>query len=289
MRPKIQRLEWLCHCAIQPKGSPVKNNKKRSTARTLVVGLGEVGGALVQVLERTELVLKHDLARCDFDQPIGVMHLCYPYGSGERFEEIALSYIERFKPELTIINSTVMPGTTRSIADRSRQPVVFSPVRGKHIRMAEDLLHYKKFVAGFDPATAARAEMHFHQAGMQTRRISKPETLELAKLAETSYFGVIIAFAQELNRYAAALGANYDEAATFFDEIGYLPQTRYFPGFIGGHCVIPNIRLLLRMAPAALLQAVLDSNRRRARELSADHPHHNNRQTNPEIGARSKG
>ncbi len=236
-------------------------------ARTLVVGLGEVGSALARVLECAAPVLRHDIERCEFNEPIGVMHLCFPFDSGDRFEQLALSYIERFKPELTIINSTVIPGTTRAIGCRSGYPVAFSPVRGKHVRMAEDLVRYKKFIAAVDPATAARAQEHFRQAGMRTQMVSRPETLELAKLAETTYFGVIIAFAQELNRYAAAAGADYDEAASFFDEVEYLPRMRYFPGVIGGHCVIPNLRLMLRVARSPLLESVLDSNRRREQEL----------------------
>jgi UDP-glucose/GDP-mannose dehydrogenase family protein len=244
-----------------------EENSVQRKARTLVVGLGEVGGALAAVLERAAPVLRHDIERRDFAEPIGVMHLCLPFGSGERFEEIALSYIERFKPELTIINCTVTPGTTRTIERCSGRPVAFSPVRGKHVRMVDDLLRYKKFIAAVDPATAVRAQEHFRQAGMRTQLVAQPETLELAKLAETTYFGLIIAFAQELNRYAAAARADYDEAASFFDEVDYLPRTRYFPGVIGGHCVIPNLRLMLRVAPSALLEAVLDSNRRRAEEL----------------------
>jgi hypothetical protein len=77
----------------------------------------------------------------------------------------------------------------------------------------------------------------------------------------------MIGFAQELNRYAATVDGNYDEAISFFDEVDFLPRTRYFPGFIGGHCVIPNINLLQRIAHAPLLDAVLDSNRRREEEL----------------------
>lgn len=233
---------------------------------TLVVGLGEVGSALARVLERSGPILKHDIERRDFHQPITVMHLCLPFRN-EGFEEVALTYIERFEPDLTIVNSTVLPGTTRNIARRSGRPVAYSPVRGKHVKMVHDLLHYRKFVAACEPETAERAELHFQQAGMRTVRMARLETLELAKLAETTYFGVIIAFAQELNRYAAAVDADYDEATGFFDEIDFLPRTRYFPGFIGGHCVIPNIHLLLRIGHSPLLEAVLDSNRRRAEEL----------------------
>jgi hypothetical protein len=43
---------------------------------------------------------------------------------------------------------------------------------------------------------------------MKSRRMNKPETLELAKPAETTYFGVQIAFAQNLDRYARCVGAD---------------------------------------------------------------------------------
>ena len=199
-------------------------------ANTLVVGLGEVGSALSQVLRRTGRVLEHDIERCEFDEPIGVMHLCIPFTRQADFEATALSYIQRFKPELTIINSTVVPGTSRNIAKQALVPIAYSPVRGKHIRMAEDLLKYRKFVAGSDDHTAERAAEHFRAAGMTTQCISKLETLELAKLGETTYFGVLIAFAQELNRYASRVDGDYAEALDFFEEVDFLPNTKYFPG-----------------------------------------------------------
>ena len=102
---------------------------------------------------------------------------------------------------------------------------------------------------------------------MKTRRMDKPETLELAKLAETTYFGVQIAFAQDLDRYARRVGGDYDEAIDFFEEVPFLPQTRYFPGIIGGHCVIPNIQLLRKVAGSPLLDAILESNAQRTSEL----------------------
>lgn len=236
-------------------------------ATTLVVGLGEVGSALSQMLRRTGHVLEHDIERREFDEPIGVMHLCVPFTRPADFQAIALSYIKRFEPELTIINSTVIPGTSRAIAERTSAPIAYSPVRGKHVRMAEDLLKYRKFVAGSDEKTATRAAEHFRAAGMTTQCISKLETLELAKLAETTYFGVLIAFAQELNRYANRVDGDYAEALDFFEEVDFLPRTKYYPGFIGGHCVIPNIELLRTVASSPMLEAVLESNLRRCDEL----------------------
>jgi len=241
-----------------------------NNTRTLVVGLGEVGGALAEVLERKHPILKHDIERREFGDPIGIMHICIPFISRAQFEPLAIDYIRRFKPELTIINSTVLPGTTRSISEKTGSPVAYSPVRGKHVKMAKDLLHYVKFVAAGEEAWAEKAAAHFKDHGMKTRKLEKPETLEVAKLGETTYFGVIIAWAQEFNRYVQRAGGDYEEATEFFEEVAFLPRQRYFPGFIGGHCVIPNINLLLQMDSAALLEAVLDSNERRAAELKEE-------------------
>jgi len=241
-----------------------------SNTKTLVVGLGEVGGALAEVLERTHPILRHDIERREFSDPIGVMHICIPFVSRAQFEPLAIEYIRRFKPELTIINSTVLPGTTRSISEKTASAVVYSPVRGKHVKMAKDLLHYFKFVAASEEEWAEKAAAHFQEHGMKTRKLEKPETLEVAKLGETTYFGVIIAWAQEFNRYVQRAGGDYEEATEFFEEVAFLPRQRYFPGFIGGHCVIPNINLLLQLDSAPLLEAVLDSNQRRAAELKEE-------------------
>ncbi len=232
----------------------------------LIVGLGEVGSALAEVIERHAPVLRHDIEPREFDARIGVMHICIPFQSSAQFEDAACAYIRRFNPALTIVNSTVLPGTTGSLARRSGTAVAYSPVRGKHVRMAQDLLRYTKYVAADDGAAAAHAERHFRMVGMTTRRMQRPETLELAKLAETTYFGIQIAFAQELDRYARRVGGDYEQAIDFFEEVEFLPRARYFPGVIGGHCVIPNIQLLRRIADSALLDAVLESNDLRVRE-----------------------
>ena len=234
--------------------------------KTLVVGIGEVGGALAEALERTIPVLRHDLERVEFDCPIGIMHLCIPFASPAQYEDAALYYIDRFRPQLTIVNSTVVPGTTRTIGEKSRSPVAFSPVRGKHAHMVQDLFRYAKFVSAPDPATAKLAAEHFDQAGLRTRTMSRVEGLELAKLAETTYFGVLIGFAQELNRYARDLDVDYFETTEFFEEIDFLPRARYYPGFIGGHCVIPNIKLLKLLRDSQLLNAILSSNDAHAKE-----------------------
>ena len=77
--------------------------------------------------------------------------------------------------------------------------------------------------------------------------MSTPETLELAKIiCDTSYLGWLVNYAQISNLIAQKFGVNYDEMWSFSDEIHKFLGNRpkMFPGFIGGHCVIPNLKLL---------------------------------------------
>src|SRR5207249_3364589 len=144
-----------------------------------------------------------------------------------------VEYIHQYRPALTVINSTVAPGTTRSIATESGTPVVNSPIRGKHARMQEQLLHYTKFVGALDPQSGQRAVEHFERVGMKTKLLTSPEATEIAKLTETTYFGLLIAWAQEVERYCMKLGTNYDEVVSFYDEIKFFPPVKYLPGVIG--------------------------------------------------------
>ena len=77
--------------------------------------------------------------------------------------------------------------------------------------------------------------------------MSNPLTLELAKiLVDTSYYGWLINYAQLSDMIAKKHHVDYDEMWSFSDEIHkYLGnRPKMFPGFIGGHCVIPNLELI---------------------------------------------
>jgi UDP-N-acetyl-D-mannosaminuronate dehydrogenase len=245
-----------------------EQSQEKPKARTLVIGMGEVGTALAAVLDRTEKVLRHDLDRVKISEPIATMHLCFPFQSRQQFETVARGYIERFQPPLTIIDSTVLPGTTRSIAKQSGCAVAYSPLRGKHAGAERDLMRYIKFVAAPDWVEAAAAEAHFQAAGLKTRRMAEVESLELAKLAETAYFGVCVAFAHEMSRYAERVGGNYSEAMEFFEEIDSLMRQQHSPGYIEGH-VVPKIKQLLQIASSPMLEAILESNEQRVIEAEA--------------------
>ena len=228
-------------------------------SKVVVVGLGEIGTPLFQLISEHHEVVGLDISPVGQIDQIDVMHVCYPFEIKDFIGETA-RYIELFEPALTIINSTVAIGTTRAIGDRTGAAVVNSPVRGKHVRMLEEIRHYTKFVGAVDPDAAEQAAKHFQSAGLKTKVLSSPEATELAKLTETTYFGLMIAWAQEIERYCDQAGADYNDVISFYEEIKFFPPVKYFPGIIGGHCVMPNIKILSKFDRSAILEAIEASN-----------------------------
>jgi UDP-N-acetyl-D-mannosaminuronate dehydrogenase len=235
-----------------------------SAAAVLVVGLGEIGRPLLEILREA-----HDAAGRDIEnRPVDgvqVLHLCFPYTPD--FVSSAARYVSQYEPGVVVVNGTVVPGTTREIQEKTGVPAVYSPVRGKHARMTEELRRYRKFVAGTSAQAVALVEDHFAAAGMTTQRMSSPEALELAKLLETTYFGMLVAWAQEMDRFADAVDADYWETTAFLEEIDFLPPVGFQPGYIGGHCVMPNLDLLEQVRRSRFIDVMRESNASRAREL----------------------
>ncbi|MCK4526572.1 hypothetical protein KAW18_04310 [candidate division WOR-3 bacterium] len=234
--------------------------------KVLVVGLGEIGSPLKKILEKTYEVMGLDIKPKEIKENISIMHICYPYKE-DNFISTTKDYIARFNPDLTIINSTLLPGTIRSIHKKTGVPLAYSPIRGKHKKMERDLLYYTKFVAGVDEKTTNKAIKHFESAGLKTKKINSLEGLELAKLLSTSYFGVLIAWAQETERFCRKLDVNYDEVMSFTEEIDYFPSVIFQPGYIGGHCVIPNIHILKNVKKSEFLTAILKSNEQKKKDM----------------------
>jgi UDP-N-acetyl-D-mannosaminuronate dehydrogenase len=240
-------------------------------AVTLVVGLGEVGKPLYTILQRQEPeTIGIDIEPAQVDKPVRIMHICFPFTDSEQFKKTVVGYVLKYAPKVVAINSTVVPGTTRSIETETGVPCVYSPVRGKHTKMVDELLTYVKFVAGSNAQATEQVQEHFKAAGMKSEIISAPESLELAKLLETTYFGLLIAWAQEMNRFAGTVDADYLEVGKFFREIAYLPNVLFQPGFIGGHCVMPNIGLLQRRFQSEFLDVIKRSNEARKAELATE-------------------
>jgi len=223
----------------------------------LVAGLGEIGNPLYKTFSKSGRVYGYDInpklmkEKTNFENlNISILHICIPFTSN--FQPNVNSLYKKFKPELIVIHSTVSPYTTKKLQRKIKIPIIYSATRGVHKRMTSDLKKYTKFYALEKHAPnrkwAIQTFSNFmKKCGIKTKKMSDPITLELAKIVvDTSYYGWLINYAQLSNMIALHHKVDYDEMWTFSQEIHKFLGNRpkMFPGFIGGHCVIPNLDLI---------------------------------------------
>jgi len=250
--------------------------------KVLVVGLGDVGHPLFELLHESG---KFEVYGFDVDEAkmrevgqgclpseVDVMHVCIPCGGQNKFVDIAASYVERVKPKLVIINSTVPPGTTRRVFERCGCRVVHSPVRGVHKsleHMKWELRRWTEYVGGADAEAAEAAREHLEKLGLKTKVLKSSLETELAKLFETTYRAWMIVCFHEMHRISKYFGADFEGVADFLEDTHRVRLDRpvMFPDVIGGHCLIPNVELLLKSHDSEFLRLILESNERRREEI----------------------
>lgn len=217
--------------------------------RHVVIGAGQVGTAIAEVLGDAEL---RDIGGAV--TPCDVLHICFPYS--DDFTAQVGDYEAQYRPSLLIVHSTVAVGTCRALG------AVHSPVTGRHPNLAESV---RTFVKWFGGDRAEEAAAIFESRGVRTRTVPAAETTEAGKLLQTLQHGWLVALQKEAYRYCQLRGADPDVAYRLFNEtyndgyaaLGepwYLPTLRDMPGPIGGHCVIPNARMTGTRIAQVLLQ-----------------------------------
>ena len=251
----------------------------------LIVGLGEIGHTLFALYN--EIKEKFSVYGLDLDigkmkvlnqskdkvpARVDTLQVCLPCSSQEKFADTIKGYVNQYKPNLTIINSTVPPGTTLKVAAACLCLVAHSPARGVHINtehMIWEMKRWTKYVGGADVAASKAAKAHFKNMGLKVKVLKSCRETELAKLFETTYRAWMIACFQEMHRISRAFGADFDEAVDFIEDTHKERFDRpvMFPGVIGGHCLIPNTELLLKSYDSELLRLILKSNEKRKEEI----------------------
>ena len=227
--------------------------------KDVVAGIGEIGTSILKLLSKDNIVVGFDLNPHLMDKrkferyknlKTSFLHIVIPVTG--KFINNVLKLNKKFQPECIVIHSTIKPGTTEELQRKLSIPVIYSATRGVHKRMVYDLKRYTKFfvISAIAPRgkwASARYVKLMKRCGIKTKKMSKPETLELAKIiCDTSYLGWLVNYAQLSNLIAIEHGVDYDEMWSFSDEIQEFLGNRpkMFPGIIGGHCVIPNIDLI---------------------------------------------
>src|SRR3989344_250789 len=217
-----------------------------------ILGYGEIGKSIARFYSSTgsgQAKIK-DLKRDDGLVNLDVLHVCIPWS--EKFIDIVKKEIKKSGAKLTVIHSTVVPGTTKKIGGHA----VHSPVRGVHPNLYEGIKTFVKYIGADDKKTGQLANKHLAALGIPTRLVHSSKTTEALKLWDTTQYGLSIILNKEIKKWCDKVGVDFEIAYTDANKTynqGYKklcrhevirPYLKYMPGKVGGHCIIPNAHLL---------------------------------------------
>jgi len=236
----------------------------KNKTKTGIIGFGEVGKAVANFYENPRI---KDLKRNDNLEGTDILNICIPWN--ENFIKITSEEIKKIKPKLTIIHSTVAPGTTKKISELTRSMVVHSPIRGVHPHLYEGIKTFVKYIGADNKKAGEIAKKHLKSLGIKTKVFMPSITTEIGKLFDTSYYGICIAWHGEMKKICDAEAIDFNEAVTDFNKtynegykkIGMSNVVRpvLFPpkNGITGHCICPNAEILKKYYKSEALDLIL--------------------------------
>lgn len=235
-----------------------------------ILGYGEIGQSVKKLYAGKDYeVYVKDLDIDEGIDNVDYLHICIPYS--DDFVEQVCECAQEENPKNVIIHSTVVIGATRKIIQESgRRNICHSPVRGVHPNLYEGLQTFEKYV-GFSEIGEFSETVceHFKQLGVKTKSVSPIETSELAKLASTTYYGLCIAFHGEMQKLCSENGLDFKDVMNDWNEgynkgyielgMGNVVRPNLYPpsGSIGGHCIVPNARLMSKFFNSEVLDLIL--------------------------------
>lgn len=212
--------------------------------KSAVIGFGEIGRSLYNVLRTNYEVFKVEK---DALNPLGdfdIIHICFPY-SNEFISEVK-RYQDLYNPKYTIIHSTVPVGTSRQCG------AIHSPCLGIHPHLEESMRVFPKYLGG---EQASEVADYFRRAGLKVYLFDKSETTELLKILDTTFYGVCIEYTKDVKRQCDKYGVPFEAWTVYnnfynecYPKLGHPEFVRpnLIPIMTGikGHCVLPNVELL---------------------------------------------
>lgn len=253
--------------------------KKKETVG--ILGKGEIGSAVARLCK--EAGYRVIIRELNYDQLVGktvdYLHVNIPEKDNSKFVNIVVKTIKEVKPHLTVINSSVTPGTTRKIFNLTKNPIVHSPVIGVHPYLYDSIKkHFPKIIGPVNTESLMLAKNHFRKLGLKIEVYDNAKNSEAAKLLDLVYFAWNIVFCKWMNEISNKLGLNFDQIYNVHNKIyngGYKklrpntvrPILKPMPGPFGGHCTYEDTLLFEKFYKNRLTEFILKENERYKKEV----------------------
>ena len=232
-----------------------------------IVGYGEIGSSIAKVYRCldgfTVKVVDPSHNLNDNIKGVEILNICIPFVKD--FVSVVKNYITQSNPRYTIIHSTIAPGTTKLIGGK----VCHSPMRGLHPNLDSGMKTFLKYIGPEDEESAHLYKKHLNDIGIKAHVCKDSKTTEYAKLLDTTYYGVCIAFHADVAQLCDSENMDFKEVMTLYNQSyneGYMKLCKdnvfrpvlYPTKKIGGHCVVPNAKILQQYMNTKTVQSILD-------------------------------
>ena len=239
---------------------------KRDKKNILIVGYGQIGKAIFKLYSPKKYnVYIKDIQLDNFlVNDIDIMNICIPYSNN--FIDIVKDYINNYNPKITIIHSTVLPGTTKKI---KRFNIAYSPIIGTHPDLFDSIKTFTKFVGANDKSSLKLVKIHFKSLKIKYKIFKNSETVETAKILSTLYYGMCISFHNDVDLLCKKNNLPFEQVMTEWNteyNKGYKlmnksnvvrPILTSPNGKIGGHCIIKNAEIIKDYFDSKIVDYVL--------------------------------
>lgn len=226
--------------------------------KILIAGLGEVGTAHANLLstvksfevkgidlDESRVPEKWRVSDENYQADILVLAMRHH----PEYVKTVSDYIEKYKPQIVHVLSTVPPGTCAKIGHGASH----STTRGVHPHLEEGLLNIVKHVGG--PSAEAMSRI-FALAGIRCYTHALAKTTEVGHILNNVAYGVNLMLADEMQKVCREFGVDYFQAVmgyTATNNDGYIALDQASKvrmiltppnGRIGGHCLKQSANLI---------------------------------------------
>jgi len=230
--------------------------------RAILIGYGEIGKAVYnnyKPYHEIHIVDKKEPKKVVYLDTYDIMLIAIPYTS--KFTEVVGEYKKRFGVKNIVVFSTVPVGTTQSLDVNA----VHVPIEGKHPNLTESINKWQVYMGGCN----SEIKYFFEKAKRDIIQLDSSQYTEFLKLQSTTNYGLMIEYARYVNEVCKQLGLDYKHVMdynqaynTLYKDLGNDNIKRYIltppKGEIGGHCVVPNAKILQEQYPSVLVRQVFD-------------------------------
>lgn len=237
---------------------------------TLILGRGEVGNSLYEVLKNVYPVWCQDIRKelkvmKNCPETVDVLHVCVRYD--EDFQTTVGAATFKYKPRIVNICTTVPPHIMHSL-EKTGNHFCHSTTRGLHPDLQESIKVITKHVGGkMAPELAA----YFREAGIPVTTHARARTTALLHILNNVHYGVNLMFADEAAKICRLYGVDFFDYLLYtksnndgYSELGHPTKVRPIltapGGRIGGHCVTHSATLIPDADRGGLFKAVASYN-----------------------------